>query len=237
MILRRLSVCCSPDGRGLMMNPIGLFRSGSSMHASGSCCKCLQLRVKKPLPDLQAKFEFYHGDYEKQCLHALSRKDKAGTVMNNPSQSVFLFMDRQHLQVSVESSWNHRTGSIDQSPWRSPNVFLADSENQGYSFQVVQPLPLPAPGSADLLGCGRHRGSPPSIHAWLGLPVQLSHMGKAFPLPPAETFRSKVMSSSPPVLLHKDLNLCSDITCFCPPLPALGLIQFHPCVLSPPPLP
>lgn len=60
--------------------------------------------IKKPLPDLQAKFEFYHGDYEKQCLHALSRKDKAGTVMNNPSQSVFLFMDRQHLQVSVEAA-------------------------------------------------------------------------------------------------------------------------------------
>lgn len=58
-------------------------------------------RVKQPFADLQAKFEFYHGDYEKQCLHALSRKDKAGTVMSNPSQSVFLFMDKQHLQVSV----------------------------------------------------------------------------------------------------------------------------------------
>lgn len=39
------------------------------------------------------------------------------------------------------------------------------------------------------------------------------------------------MSSSPPVLLHKDLNLCLDITCFCSPLPAFGLIQFHPCFL------
>lgn len=87
-----------------MMNPIGLFRSGSSTHNYGSCRKCLQLRVKQPFPDLQAKFEFYHGDYEKQCLHALSRKDKAGTVMNNPSQSVFLFMDRQHLQVNVKSA-------------------------------------------------------------------------------------------------------------------------------------
>lgn len=51
--------------------------------------------------DQQAKFEFHHGDYEKQCLHALGRKDKAGMVMNNPNQSVFLFMDRQHLQVSL----------------------------------------------------------------------------------------------------------------------------------------
>lgn len=151
--------------------------------------------------------------------------------MNNPSQSVFLFMDRQHLQVNVKSAQITLCCSTEQNPWRCPNVFLADSENQGYSFQVVQPLPLPAPGSADLLGCGRHRGSPPSIHAWLRLPAQLSHVGKAFPLPPAETFRSKVMSSSPPVLLHKDLNLCSDIACFCSPLPAFGLIQFHPCVL------
>lgn len=50
--------------------------------------------------DFQAKFEFHHGDYEKQFLHALGRKDKAGMVMNNPTQSVFLFMDRQHFQVS-----------------------------------------------------------------------------------------------------------------------------------------
>ncbi|MGH0129356.1 UNVERIFIED_CONTAM: hypothetical protein FKN15_051243 [Acipenser sinensis] len=55
------------------------------------------------IPDLsdheKAKFEFHHGDYEKQFLHALSRKDKAGIVMNNPSQSLFLFIDRQHLQT------------------------------------------------------------------------------------------------------------------------------------------
>lgn len=50
----------------------------------------------------QAKFEFQHGDYEKQCLHALTRKDKAGMIMNNPAQSVFLFMDRHHLQVSYD---------------------------------------------------------------------------------------------------------------------------------------
>uniref|UniRef100_H3AJ52 Chromosome 6 open reading frame 62 n=1 Tax=Latimeria chalumnae TaxID=7897 RepID=H3AJ52_LATCH len=53
----------------------------------------------EPFRPVQAKFEFHHGDYEKQFLHVLSRKDKAGIVMNNPSQSMFLFIDRQHLQT------------------------------------------------------------------------------------------------------------------------------------------
>uniref|UniRef100_A0A803XWZ5 Chromosome 6 open reading frame 62 n=1 Tax=Meleagris gallopavo TaxID=9103 RepID=A0A803XWZ5_MELGA len=55
----------------------------------------------EPFRPVQAKFEFHHGDYEKQFLHVLSRKDKTGIVVNNPTQSVFLFIDRQHLQVSL----------------------------------------------------------------------------------------------------------------------------------------
>ncbi|XP_038839721.1 uncharacterized protein C6orf62 homolog isoform X2 [Salvelinus namaycush] len=54
---------------------------------------------EEPFRPVQAKFEFHHGDYEKQLLHAVGRRDKAGMVMNNPAQSVFLFMDRQHLQT------------------------------------------------------------------------------------------------------------------------------------------
>lgn len=84
------------------MNPFGLFRSviGTSRL---SCLRALNTHtgLEKRLLTQQAKFEFHHGDYEKQCLHALGRKDKAGMVMNNPNQSVFLFMDRQHLQVSL----------------------------------------------------------------------------------------------------------------------------------------
>ncbi|KAL4646947.1 hypothetical protein GN956_G9629 [Arapaima gigas] len=57
----------------------------------------------EPYRPVQVKFEFHHGDYEKQFLHATSRKDKAGMVMNNPSQSMFLFMDRQHLQASPQT--------------------------------------------------------------------------------------------------------------------------------------
>ncbi|XP_028908586.1 uncharacterized protein C6orf62 homolog isoform X1 [Ornithorhynchus anatinus] len=54
---------------------------------------------EEPFRPVQAKFEFHQGDYENQFLHALTRKDKTGIVVNNPSQSVFLFIDRQHLQT------------------------------------------------------------------------------------------------------------------------------------------
>lgn len=39
----------------------------------------------------------------------------------------------------------------------------------------MQPLPVLAPGPADLLGCGRHRGSPPPLYAWLRLLAPPSH--------------------------------------------------------------
>jgi hypothetical protein len=40
----------------------------------------------EPFWPVQAKFEFHRGDYEKQFLQVLSRKDKTGVVLNNPSQ-------------------------------------------------------------------------------------------------------------------------------------------------------
>ncbi|XP_063580753.1 uncharacterized protein C6orf62 homolog isoform X1 [Pongo abelii] len=61
----------------------------------------------EPFRPVQAKFEFHHGDYEKQFLHVLSRKDKTGIVVNNPNQSVFLFIDRQHLQgLTLSPGWS-----------------------------------------------------------------------------------------------------------------------------------
>ena len=50
----------------------------------------------------KASFEFDHPDYEKQLLRLLGRKDRAGLIINNPSQSMFLFVDRHHLQVSLD---------------------------------------------------------------------------------------------------------------------------------------
>lgn len=49
---------------------------------------------------IQSDFIFEHEDYEKQLLKLLARRDKSGLIINNPNQSMFLFIDRQHLESS-----------------------------------------------------------------------------------------------------------------------------------------
>ena len=46
-----------------------------------------------------ADFEFLSEDYEKQLMRLLTRKEKNGLIINNPAQSMFMFIDRQHLEV------------------------------------------------------------------------------------------------------------------------------------------
>ena len=48
-------------------------------------------------------FEFHNADYEKQLMRLLARRDKNGLIINNPAQSMFLFVDRQHLDVNILS--------------------------------------------------------------------------------------------------------------------------------------
>ena len=47
----------------------------------------------------QAKFEFHHEDYDKQLMRLLVCKDKTGLIVSNPAETMFLFVDRQHLEV------------------------------------------------------------------------------------------------------------------------------------------
>jgi len=48
---------------------------------------------------IQAKFEIDHLDYEKQLRMLISRKEHAGLIINDASQSLFLFVDRHHIQT------------------------------------------------------------------------------------------------------------------------------------------
>ena len=51
--------------------------------------------------DFQAKFELEHLDYEKQLMKLVSRKERTGLIVSNASQSLFLFVDKHHVQVQL----------------------------------------------------------------------------------------------------------------------------------------
>lgn len=53
-----------------------------------------------PFKPIQAEFNFLRGDYEKQLMRLLTRKEKSGMIINNPAQSMFLFIDKNQLQTS-----------------------------------------------------------------------------------------------------------------------------------------
>ncbi|KAL3868438.1 hypothetical protein ACJMK2_041245 [Sinanodonta woodiana] len=53
-----------------------------------------------PYRPIKMEFTFSHHEYEKQLIHLLSCKDKTGLIINNPEQSLFLFIDKAQLQTS-----------------------------------------------------------------------------------------------------------------------------------------
>lgn len=235
MILRRLCVCCSPDGKGPMTNPTGLFRSGPST----------RLAVAN-VPRLRVKREMF----------STHRPSLNFTMVTTRSSACTLWVGRTRLerwwttQVSLcFSSWTDSTyrwaSAPKPHPWLHrpaslmvPSCCFSQTPKTKATVFKLCSLCLYLP--QDQLTCWGVGGIEDHLRPYMpdwGFLLNSATWGKASPLPPAETFRSKVMSSSPPISLHKDLNLCLDITCFCSPLPALRLIQFHPCVLPPPPPP
>ncbi|ELT91449.1 hypothetical protein CAPTEDRAFT_40064, partial [Capitella teleta] len=52
----------------------------------------------EPFRLLQAEFIFSHEDYDKQLMRLLARRDKSGLIINNPIQSMFLFIDRRYME-------------------------------------------------------------------------------------------------------------------------------------------
>ncbi|XP_062041167.1 uncharacterized protein C6orf62 homolog isoform X3 [Lepus europaeus] len=115
----------------------------------------------EPFRPVQAKFEFHHGDYEKQFLHVLSRKDKTGIVVNNPNQSVFLFIDRQHLQRPPRYS-TYRSSNLLQ-PLRVCSAEEGPLHLPGRPGGRSWRRPGPAPSSVAIWGVGqRMEDLPPS---------------------------------------------------------------------------
>ena len=47
----------------------------------------------------QCDFQFTHLDYEEQLLRLRNGKEKPGLIINNPEQTMFLFVDRHVKSV------------------------------------------------------------------------------------------------------------------------------------------
>ena len=47
----------------------------------------------------QAVYEFRRDDYEKELARLMTANDKSGLIVNNPQQSMFLFVNRRTLKV------------------------------------------------------------------------------------------------------------------------------------------
>jgi len=65
-----------------------------------------------PYRQLMATFEFHQSDYEKQLMRLLIHKDRTGLIINNPSQAMFLFVDRQQMQTPKNKAIVFRLSSV-----------------------------------------------------------------------------------------------------------------------------
>lgn len=65
-----------------------------------------------PYKQILADYEFSHLDYEKTLMLLLSRKDRNSMIINNPDQSVFLFIDRLQLETNKNTVTIMKLSSI-----------------------------------------------------------------------------------------------------------------------------
>ncbi|XP_064624946.1 uncharacterized protein C6orf62 homolog [Lineus longissimus] len=54
----------------------------------------------EPYKPIKAEYSFQCKDYEKQLLRLIPKRDKSGLIINNPTQSMFLFVDKQDVQTA-----------------------------------------------------------------------------------------------------------------------------------------
>jgi len=92
-----------------------------------------------PFKPLQATFEFNNADYEKQLMRLLARRDKNGLIINNPAQSMFLFIDRQHLDTQKSKAIVFKLSSV--------CLYLPQDQlthwGPGTAEEVIEPLLSP----------------------------------------------------------------------------------------------
>lgn len=49
----------------------------------------------------QEDFVYFHEDYDKQLARLVNKKERSALIINDPKQSMFLFLDKHHIQVKI----------------------------------------------------------------------------------------------------------------------------------------
>lgn len=44
---------------------------------------------------------YFHEDYDKQLARLVNKKERSALIINDPKQSMFLFLDKHHIQVKI----------------------------------------------------------------------------------------------------------------------------------------
>lgn len=51
---------------------------------------------------------YFHDDYDKQLGRLANKKERSALIINDPKQSMFLFLDKHHIQVKIyELIWSN----------------------------------------------------------------------------------------------------------------------------------
>uniref|UniRef100_A0A0B6YQ68 Uncharacterized protein n=1 Tax=Arion vulgaris TaxID=1028688 RepID=A0A0B6YQ68_9EUPU len=65
-----------------------------------------------PYRPLNAEYNFCSDDYERQLMRLLTVRDKTGLIVTNSDQTVFLFVDKHHMQTNTNKVLLYKLHSV-----------------------------------------------------------------------------------------------------------------------------
>ncbi|XP_005098445.1 uncharacterized protein C6orf62 homolog [Aplysia californica] len=85
-----------------------------------------------PFKPLSAEYSFGSDDYERQLMRLLTVREKNGLIVTNPDQTVFLFVDKHHLQTTKNKVMVYKL--------RSLCLYLPQDQLMSWSSGTVEDL-------------------------------------------------------------------------------------------------
>lgn len=57
-------------------------------------------------------FVYFHEDYDKQLARLVNKKERSALIINDPKQSMFLFLDKHHIQTTTNKMTVFKLSSV-----------------------------------------------------------------------------------------------------------------------------